>query len=370
MDAPALRALRRSGGHLSAHDVRHHGARCAWLLRRTSRAPGGAAPVQQPDDDDGERFFFEPCFSPLWDTAIAAYALGESEEAPARALRGAADWLLEREIRRRGDWSVMRPNTEPSGWAFEYSNDFYPDIDDTAMVLLALKHARATDAGAQEAARRRAVAWLLAMQSSDGGWAAFDVDNNWEFLSNVPFADHNAMLDPTCADITGRVMEGLVAQGVPRAAPRHPDGRRLPGEAAGGGRELVRALGSGLRLRHLLRAARPGGGGRKRPRSARASRRRMAPLDSERRRRLGRKLRELRQRMFHAGPQHAFADGLGADGAARRRRYRQPHGARRHRTPGARRRTRMEAGTRTYSPEPAFPGFSTSPITCTATTSP
>jgi squalene-hopene/tetraprenyl-beta-curcumene cyclase len=167
--------------------------------------------------DEPGGFFFEPCFSPVWDTAIAAYALGQAGSAPPAALGSAARWLAEREIRRKGDWSVRRPATEPSGWAFEYNNDFYPDIDDTAMVLLALKHARATDAGAQQAAQRRAVAWLLAMQSSDGGWAAFDVDNNWEFLSNVPFADHNAMIDPTCADITGRVMEGLVAQGVPRS---------------------------------------------------------------------------------------------------------------------------------------------------------
>lgn len=163
--------------------------------------------------DDGERFFFQPCFSPLWDTAIAAYALGESgKNAP--QLGQAADWMLAREIRRKGDWSVKRPDTEPSGWAFEFNNGFYPDIDDTAMVLLALRHARAADPEAQRQCERRALSWLLAMQSSDGGWAAFDVDNNWEFLSNVPFADHNAMLDPTCADITGRVLESLGAHGL------------------------------------------------------------------------------------------------------------------------------------------------------------
>ncbi len=166
--------------------------------------------------DDGERFFFQPCFSPVWDTAIAAYALGQAGAAePARA--HAADWLLAREIRRKGDWSVKRPNTEPSGWAFEYANAFYPDIDDTAMVLLALSEARAGDAAAQRACQRRAIDWLLAMQSSDGGWAAFDADNNWQFLSHVPFADHNAMLDPACADITGRVLEALAAHGVPSA---------------------------------------------------------------------------------------------------------------------------------------------------------
>ncbi len=165
--------------------------------------------------DDGERFFFQPCFSPVWDTAIAAYALGQSE-AEHPALGRAADWLLAREIRRKGDWTVKRPQAEPSGWAFEYRNDFYPDIDDTAMVLLALAGASARDGGAQSECEGRALAWLLAMQSGNGGWAAFDADNNWHFLSQVPFADHNAMLDPACPDITGRVLEALAAQGLTR----------------------------------------------------------------------------------------------------------------------------------------------------------
>jgi squalene-hopene/tetraprenyl-beta-curcumene cyclase len=158
--------------------------------------------------DDGRRFFFQPCFSPVWDTAIAAYALEEAAPGSAAVPR-AVDWLLAREVRRKGDWSVKRPRTEPSGWAFEYVNEHYPDIDDTAMVLLALSHSDAP-------AAKRALAWTLAMQSRDGGWAAFDADNNWQFLSKVPFADHNAMLDPTCADITGRVLEALAAHGIGR----------------------------------------------------------------------------------------------------------------------------------------------------------
>ena len=173
--------------------------------------------------DDGQRFFFQPCFSPIWDTAIAAYALGEAEHPAAAELKRTADWILAREIRRKGDWAVKRPAAEPSGWAFEFANDHYPDIDDTAMVLLALKHAHASDPARQRACHDRAIPWLLSMQSSDGGWAAFDADNNWQFLSDVPFADHNAMLDPTCADITGRVMESLAAHGVPLD---HPAMRR------------------------------------------------------------------------------------------------------------------------------------------------
>ena len=163
--------------------------------------------------DDGERFFFQPCFSPVWDTGIGAYALAQADPGHA-GLRRAADWMLAREIRRKGDWSVKRPHTEPSGWAFEHRNEFYPDIDDTAMVMLALAETEGSDRAAHRAAARRGLDWLLAMQSKDGGWAAFDADNNWNFLSTVPFADHNAMLDPTCADITGRVLEALAAHGL------------------------------------------------------------------------------------------------------------------------------------------------------------
>ena len=175
--------------------------------------------------DDGKTFFFQPCFSPVWDTAIAAYALGEAGFGEKNAEAGfggntelakAADWLLAHEIRRNGDWSVKRPWIEPSGWAFEFNNDWYPDIDDTAMVMLAFPHMKASKARAQSDTRKRALDWLLAMQSKDGGWAAFDVDNNWEFLTHVPFADHNAMLDPTCADITGRTLEALAANGFNR----------------------------------------------------------------------------------------------------------------------------------------------------------
>ncbi len=169
--------------------------------------------------DNGDLLVFQPAKSPVWDTAIAAFALGEllavaPDPAAARQLTRAADWLLEKEVRRKGDWSEKRPDLTPSGWAFEFANEFYPDIDDTAMVLLTLLHAQASDPERQAKTERRATEWLLGMQSSDGGWAAFDVDNNWEILNRVPFADHNAMLDPTCADITGRVLESLCRRGM------------------------------------------------------------------------------------------------------------------------------------------------------------
>jgi squalene-hopene/tetraprenyl-beta-curcumene cyclase len=161
-----------------------------------------------------DRFTFQPCVSPIWDTAISAFALGEAGHSADPRMILAADWLISKEVRRKGDWSIKRPATEPSGWAFEFANEFYPDIDDTAMVLLALLHAKGSNPKAQAAAERRAINWLLAMQSEDGGWAAFDVDNNWAVLNQVPFADHNAMLDPTCPDITGRVLESLCRRGL------------------------------------------------------------------------------------------------------------------------------------------------------------
>ncbi|HEY1253383.1 MAG TPA: squalene--hopene cyclase [Terracidiphilus sp.] len=169
-----------------------------------------------------ESLIFQPSKSPVWDTAIAAFTLGETGAASGEAsaqLTSAADWLLSKEIRRRGDWAVKRPNLTPSGWVFEFANEFYPDIDDTAMVLLTLLHAKASDPERQARAERRAIDWLLGMQSTDGGWAAFDVDNNWQILNKVPFADHNAMLDPTCPDITGRVLESLCRRGFEHSHP-------------------------------------------------------------------------------------------------------------------------------------------------------
>jgi squalene-hopene/tetraprenyl-beta-curcumene cyclase len=217
-----------------------------WILERTQHADGLGAiypsmmyvvmaldalgyPADHPDVqeatrqfmnlmiDDQRGFFFQPCFSPVWDTAIAVHALGESGCAPQSSLSASADWLLSKEVRRKGDWSVKRPNVEPSGWYFEFANEWYPDIDDTAQVLLALAQSSASQPEEQKASSARAIDWLLAMQGSDGGWAAFDVDNNWNFLSSVPFADHNAMLDPSCPDITGRVLEALAACGVPNS---------------------------------------------------------------------------------------------------------------------------------------------------------
>lgn len=161
----------------------------------------------------------QPCVSPVWDTALALNALGDLEmSAETPAVARAVSWLLAREVRRPGDWSVMNPGLEPGGWFFEYRNGFYPDTDDTAMALMAL--AKATYHSPPTTAVQRGLNWLLAMQNSDGGWAAFDRDINREVLTKVPFADHNAMLDPSCPDITARVLESLGYHGFHCGHPR------------------------------------------------------------------------------------------------------------------------------------------------------
>jgi squalene-hopene/tetraprenyl-beta-curcumene cyclase len=146
----------------------------------------------------------------VWDTAISMIALADSGLPSYDAtLAEGARWLLDREVRTPGDWSVRRSEVEPTGWHFQYQNGHYPDIDDTAMVLLALRRTALGRERDAQAALERAVAWLLALQNRDGGWAAFDVDIDNQLLTKVPFADHNAMLDPSCADITARVLEVL-----------------------------------------------------------------------------------------------------------------------------------------------------------------
>jgi squalene-hopene/tetraprenyl-beta-curcumene cyclase len=152
----------------------------------------------------------QPCFSPVWDTALSLIALGDGgvgadDPSIVRAVR----WLLDKEVRRQGDWSQSNPGLEPAGWFFEYRNGFYPDTDDTAMVLMALARTGHADDPEVSPAVRRGTRWLLAMQNKDGGWAAFDRDINRELLTRIPFADHNAMLDPSCPDITARVLEAL-----------------------------------------------------------------------------------------------------------------------------------------------------------------
>jgi squalene-hopene/tetraprenyl-beta-curcumene cyclase len=172
--------------------------------------------------EEGDTVRLQPCLSPVWDTALVLNALAATGPAAPDdpAIRKATEWLLEKEVQSEGDWSVTNRHLPPGGWFFEYRNGFYPDTDDTAMVLLAL--ARNGQANTREArpAVQRALRWLTGMQNSDGGWAAFDRNINREVLTKVPFADHNAMLDPSCPDITARVLEALGHYGYDPAHPQ------------------------------------------------------------------------------------------------------------------------------------------------------
>ncbi|EHK80268.1 squalene--hopene cyclase [Saccharomonospora azurea] len=157
----------------------------------------------------------EACQSPVWDTALAMTALldaGTPDDHP--ALVSAADWILGEEIRVGGDWQVRRPDLEPSGWAFEFANDCYPDTDDTAEVVLGLRRVRHPEPERVDASVRRATEWLIGMQCSDGGWGAFDADNTRTLCEKLPFCDFGAVIDPPSADVTAHVVEMLAARGL------------------------------------------------------------------------------------------------------------------------------------------------------------
>lgn len=160
--------------------------------------------------EENDTVRLQPCVSPVWDTALSLYAITEVEhhhpDLQAR-LEDAANWLLDREVKRRGDWSETNPGLEAGGWCFEYNNAFYPDTDDTSIVLLALAKTARNDKPEVRATLERGLRWMMGMQNRDGGWAAFDRNIDRKVLEKVPFADHNAMLDPSCADITAHVLE-------------------------------------------------------------------------------------------------------------------------------------------------------------------
>jgi squalene-hopene/tetraprenyl-beta-curcumene cyclase len=170
--------------------------------------------------EEGDALRVQPCISPLWDTAIAMVSLEEAGIDPAHpSLVAASRWLVANQILGPGDWQVKNRKAEPGGWAFEFRNDFYPDVDDTAFVLMALSRVDDPESERLRASVRRGLAWLLSMQNGDGGWGAFDHENNQQFLNHIPFADHNAMLDPSTADVTARAIECLGQMGWPSTHP-------------------------------------------------------------------------------------------------------------------------------------------------------
>jgi squalene-hopene/tetraprenyl-beta-curcumene cyclase len=167
--------------------------------------------LQRLQHETDEQTWFEPCLSPVWDTVITLICLRESgvpKDHP--DLVKAMNWVIDREIRFRGDWKHKNPaDVEPSGWAFEFENKWNPDVDDSAMVLLALRLIPTDNPQRADGVFKRALSWMLTFQCKDGGWGAFDKDCTKNILEKVPFADHNAMLDPECADITARILELL-----------------------------------------------------------------------------------------------------------------------------------------------------------------
>jgi squalene-hopene/tetraprenyl-beta-curcumene cyclase len=177
--------------------------------------------------EDGE-VYCQPCASPVWDTALAAHALLETG-APATDQAAAAglEWLKPRQVLDvKGDWADARPNLRPGGWAFQYNNDHYPDLDDTAVVVMAMDRARRSGRGRYDEAIDRAVEWSVGMQSKNGGWGAFDADNTHDYLNNLPFADNGALLDPPTEDVSGRVVAMFGQLGHDKASPAFRDGLR------------------------------------------------------------------------------------------------------------------------------------------------
>jgi squalene-hopene/tetraprenyl-beta-curcumene cyclase len=164
--------------------------------------------------EEGDTFRMQPCKSPVWDTAYALFALGEAGVPPddPRMVK-AADWTLQKQVRNPGDWAVNNKKGKPAGWYFEFNNEFYPDVDDSAMVAIGLSKVEHPNGRYQRESVQRAIDWILSMQCKNGGWASFDKDNDRMVFQHIPFADHNAMLDPPTVDITGRILEMLATYG-------------------------------------------------------------------------------------------------------------------------------------------------------------
>jgi squalene-hopene/tetraprenyl-beta-curcumene cyclase len=163
-----------------------------------------------------DEIYVQPCVSPIWDTCLTLNALAEagvSQDHP--GMLKAISWLFEKQIFFKGDWARRRPQLNCGAWAFQFENDFYPDIDDTSMVVMSLLRCNAHLNPEYFERIKQAIDWVIGMQNTDGGWGAFDLNNHYEYLNNIPFADHGALVDPSTADLTGRCIEMLIMMGYP-----------------------------------------------------------------------------------------------------------------------------------------------------------
>lgn len=171
--------------------------------------------LENPDET-----YVQPCVSPIWDTCLTISALSENGiSGDHDAITTAVDWLFDKQVFVRGDWSSRARDLDCGGWAFQFENEFYPDVDDTSMVVMAMLRAGVQKNTAKARRMAMAVNWVIGMQNSDGGWGAFDIDNHFEYLNNIPFADHGALVDPSTADLTGRCIEMLAMLGYDRNFP-------------------------------------------------------------------------------------------------------------------------------------------------------
>ncbi len=172
------------------------------------------------DERTPETLHLQPCHSPIWDTALSMHALIERGlSVDHAALDRAAAWLRSRQTRKAGDWIMSAPSAQPGGWGFQFENEWYPDVDDTAAVVIALAKCSPLEYPERDEAIWRGSQWVLAMQSSNGGWGAYDRDNDRMIFNKIPFADHQALLDPPTADLTGRCLEMLGSLGYDRSHP-------------------------------------------------------------------------------------------------------------------------------------------------------
>ena len=246
--------------------------------------------------------YCQPCLSPVWDTALAAHAMLEAGGDAGERVKPAMDWLKDRQILDvYGDWAVNCPGVRPGGWAFQYNNAYYPDVDDTAVVALAMDR---TDRERYRESIDRATEWIFGVQSKNGGWGAFDANNEYYYLNHIPFAEHGALpLHAGAARLPAGSSEGK--------------GRgRLSDQRPGSGWLLVRALGHQLHLRHLVGAVRAERRRRARRSSGDAQGHDLAQIQAARRWRLGRRRRVLlgRQAARRGQGIHALADCLGRAG--------------------------------------------------------
>ncbi len=215
--------MRGEGGIGAIYPAMANAVMALKILGNDSSDPDMARGLRAIEDliiEDGGETYVQPCVSPVWDTCLSVSALSEAGLARDHtALQPALDWLFDKQIFVRGDWADKARNLDGGGWAFQFENDFYPDVDDTSMVVMAMLRAGAHEQPGKRKRIAQAVNWIIGMQNSDGGWGAFDIDNDSEYLNNIPFADHGALVDPSTPDLAGRCVEMLAMLGFDRDFP-------------------------------------------------------------------------------------------------------------------------------------------------------